>query len=243
MSPPLRLLFVDDEETFRRSTTDLLKQHGFLCDAAADAAEALAMLNRQDYDLVIADIKMPGNADLEFVRQVAERGDGVPIILMTGYPSVASAIKSIELPVVAYLVKPFDFATLVEKVRAATRRIELLRTMRDEVSRLADCRQTLEQADQHLRDQPRADHSASLQAFVSLTVRNIADSLSSLQAVVKEGEAMPPEPHIQQWTSGSHSDMRRVLRDVVATLERTKSAFKSKELGDLRRRLESMLDA
>ena len=105
----------------------------------------------------VIDVAMPGMSGIQYARKLRgdERTRDLPIILMTGYPSVASAIKSIELPVVAYLVKPFDFATLVEKVRAATRRIELLRTMRDEVSRLADCRQTLEQADQHLRDQPR----------------------------------------------------------------------------------------
>ena len=51
------------------------------------------------FDLLISDLEMPGNAELQLVSKIAERGDGVPVIILTGFPSVRSAVACIDLPV------------------------------------------------------------------------------------------------------------------------------------------------
>jgi DNA-binding response OmpR family regulator len=237
----LRILFVDDEETFLRATCELLRREGYQCDAAASTVEGLALLETNPYDLVIADIKMPGNLDLEFVRQLATRSDAPPVILATGYPSMSSAIESIELPVIAYLVKPFDIAELLAKLRTVGARAGALRAMRGELARWHEYRQSLVRIESHLSGQPAGPHAQSLNAFVAATVRNVVDSLGNLRDLAKAVEGSSTQRDVEHWTATVPSEMREVLRDVVATLERTRSAFKSKELGELRRRLETLL--
>ena len=102
-------LLVDDEETFLYSTAELLRREGYGCDCAPDSATATTMLGNNSYDLLIADIKMPGNAELEFIKALPRIADGIPVILVTAYPTLMTAIQSIQLRVAAYLVKPIDF--------------------------------------------------------------------------------------------------------------------------------------
>ena len=154
MSEEFRILFVDDEETFLCSTVALLCREDFACDGAPDVATAQNMLAIRRYDLVIADIKMPGNADLEFIRQLSRFNDTLSVILVTGHPSIASAIQSVELPVVAYLVKPFDFQELVVKVRSVVQRTSIQRLVRDELERLHEYREGLLHIEADLKQRP-----------------------------------------------------------------------------------------
>ncbi len=117
MVEPRRILIADDEETFLYSTADILRREGYDCSCASDARAATEMLRKESYDLLIADIKMQGNADLEFIKALPRIADGMPVILVTGYPSLNSAIESIQLPVVAYLVKPFELNELLVRVK------------------------------------------------------------------------------------------------------------------------------
>ena len=59
-----RILLADDEETFLSSTADLLRKEGFECDTVQDGASALARASENNYDLLVTDLEMPGNADL-----------------------------------------------------------------------------------------------------------------------------------------------------------------------------------
>ncbi len=96
MNPTLRILFVDDEQTFLHSTVDLLRRMGHECDGTSDVAEACQWLEVNDYDLAITDINIPGNVNLEFVQRLAAYRHGLPVILVTAYPSIDSAIHSVE---------------------------------------------------------------------------------------------------------------------------------------------------
>ena len=242
MQHTLRILLVDDEETFLHSSAQLLRRAGYECDCAAGVDEAGSRLETGEYDLVIADINMPGNADLEFARTLAARDDGLPIILVTAYPSIASAIESVELPVVAYLVKPFDFEELLAKVQIAARRVAALMAVRDELDRLQDYRRGLLRTESHMRHAPYSGGTPAVQAFVGRAMRNIVDSLVGLHKLMENGPPADVDVELQSWPAPKGADLRKVLRDTVATLERTKSAFKSKELGELRRKLECLLE-
>jgi len=94
-----RILIADDEPTFLTSTAELLRGEGFHVDTVEDAEGALQAIAAAPYDLLITDLEMPGNADLDLVQQVAHMSGGLPIIIITGFPSVRSAVASIELPV------------------------------------------------------------------------------------------------------------------------------------------------
>jgi DNA-binding NtrC family response regulator len=77
------------------------------------------MLRKKKYDLLIADIKMQGNSDLQLIKKLPEFAPRMPVILVTGYPSLSSAVQSMKLPVVGYLIKPFEFSELLTVAQGA----------------------------------------------------------------------------------------------------------------------------
>jgi two-component system nitrate/nitrite response regulator NarL len=131
MTAGARLLLADDEETFRNSISVLLRREGYECDVASSAGEAIERLTEHPYDLLITDLRMPGNTELELLKAA---GGALPVIIVTAYPSLPTAIEAVRFAVVDYLVKPFDFEELLRAVRRAletrnaTRMLESLRT-------------------------------------------------------------------------------------------------------------------
>jgi FixJ family two-component response regulator len=146
------VLLADDQETFRESTADLLRNEGYRCDIAADASEAGRLLHVSRYDVLISDIRMPGNAGLEFVGSLKETAAGMPIILVTGYPSLTSAVYAVQLPVIAYLIKPLDFDELLPFVQAAVERSRAYRTIYESRRRLEGLSEALRQVENALCD-------------------------------------------------------------------------------------------
>ena len=126
-----RILIADDEEIFLNSMADLLRREGYECGCAPDAIVAAELLRSNDYDLLIADIKMEGNFELEFIQDLPQIAAGMPVILVTGYPSMKSAIQSVQLPVVAYLVKPFEFKELLEQVEKSIKNYLFFKPVRN----------------------------------------------------------------------------------------------------------------
>ncbi|WP_031435455.1 response regulator [Methylomarinum vadi] len=113
------ILIADDETTFLESTADLLRLQGYSCQCASDAHKALSLLQSERFDLLIADIKMPGNHDLALIKEIAEQEESMAVILVTGYPNVHTAIDAVNLSVSAYLVKPFVCEELFKHVDKA----------------------------------------------------------------------------------------------------------------------------
>ena len=88
------------------ATRAYLRQHGYECEVAPDGSVAADLLRTRTFDLLISDINMPGNRGLEFIESLPQVASGLPVILLTGFPSPQSAARSERLQVIAYLVKP-----------------------------------------------------------------------------------------------------------------------------------------
>lgn len=242
MTPLGRVLIADDEETFLMATADLLRREGFEVETVRDGEAALARVRDSSYDLLISDLEMPGNEDLELVRQVAEVAGGLPIIILTGFPSTRSAIASIELPVAAYLLKPVGFQDLLGKVRTAVARFQSYQAMRRAENRLQKWRDEFKDISAVTAAGGSGPAMPGVDAFLALTLRNVMGSLTDLeqlgQALNKEGVNQHP---CQLINCPRGSQLYAAVQETVAVLEETKSAFKSKTLGDLRHKLELML--
>ena len=115
-NPRARVLIADDEPHLLDSLAALLRGQGYECVCVQDASSCKQMLSEQSFDVLIADIFMPGNSELELLARLQEP---LPVILMTGNPTVRSAVRSIKLPVTAYLIKPFEFKELLDEVERA----------------------------------------------------------------------------------------------------------------------------
>lgn len=104
----LAVLVVDDEATVCRSVEKILTRCGYRIETASSGATALDLLDHGHHvDLVLADLMMPGMSGMELIRIVAERWPRLPIVVITGYASVASAVEATRLGAADYLAKPF----------------------------------------------------------------------------------------------------------------------------------------
>ena len=121
MSEPssARILIADDEPLFLRTTAALLRKAGFHCTTASDGPAALEALSHESFDLVLSDLNMPGNLRLELLREGREKWPDVPLIVITGAPSLPSAIESVRLGITDYLLKPVKYEDLLSAVRRA----------------------------------------------------------------------------------------------------------------------------
>jgi len=102
-----RILVVDDEEAVRDVVSKTLTMADYEVETADDGAAALERLESTDYDLLITDLKMPGMDGLSVIRAARRRLADLPIVIITGKSTEASAIEAINLGVTGYLTKPF----------------------------------------------------------------------------------------------------------------------------------------
>ena len=235
-----RILVADDETTFRMSTAELLRREGYDVDTTDNAVDALSAVTGQSYDLMITDLEMPGNTDLDLVQQVVHIGGGLPVIIVTGYPSVRTSLACIELPVAAYLVKPVDFPGLLKRVSAAVARFRSFQSMQRAESRLRLYREEYNA----LAQTPPRDPRSSVDSFLALTLRNVLGSITDLEqlgrALASANES--PSHACQLINCPRGTQLQQAVEDTISLLEETKGAFKSKALGDLRRRLELLVE-
>jgi DNA-binding response OmpR family regulator len=148
-----RILVVDDEGAIRYSISKTLQRVGYQVHTAASGEEALDMMKRQDYDVVLTDIRMPGLSGVDLLGKIKERAPDAVVILLTGYASLETAIESLRLGAHDYLVKPSSSQDIrnsvsegVERARNMRHRRALLRSIRDNVEELTGERIDLEQA-------------------------------------------------------------------------------------------------
>jgi K+-sensing histidine kinase KdpD len=122
-----RIFIIDDEKRMCDSLSALLGGEGYRVTAFQNSADAVEALRHEKIDLVITDIKMAGPDGLEILRFVKENDPTIPVILMTGYASLDTALEAITKGAYDYLLKPVEFAYLELAIRRALekRRAEL----------------------------------------------------------------------------------------------------------------------
>jgi len=114
-----RVLVADDEESIRELLARTLALAEYDVEAVGDARAALDRLRMADYDLLIADLRMPGMDGLLLVREARRMHPTLSVIIITGYSTEASAIEAVNLGVVGYLVKPFRVPQVLSAVARA----------------------------------------------------------------------------------------------------------------------------
>ncbi|MGB4066831.1 MAG: response regulator [Nitrospira sp.] len=244
-----RILLADDEDTFRRSTCRLFEQEGYRCDCAQDSQEASRLLTKE-HDALISDIRMPGNMQFEFLRDIRSRFPMLPIVLVTGYPSVQTAIESLRLSFTDYLLKPVDWPDLRRAVVEAVKKTTMLRmtaAVREEAKRLVA---SLEHLNQDLPPMGSGANGSelawSLDTYLSQSFTQMAILSDRLRAVLRSqlhGQAEAPTDVCRMMECPRLTAYRGALEGTVEVLAKTKHSFRSKELGLLRAKLEQVLHA
>ncbi|MEJ2282982.1 MAG: sigma 54-interacting transcriptional regulator [Desulfobacterales bacterium] len=116
---PPNILVVDDEESIRYTFDAFLSEEGYTVFSAADCEEGIALLREKDFDLVFADIILPGKTGIDLLKAAREIVPSVPVIIITGAPSVDTASESLRIGAFDYIVKPIRQESLLRSVNVA----------------------------------------------------------------------------------------------------------------------------
>jgi DNA-binding NtrC family response regulator len=116
---PIHILLVDDQKSLRRSLSLMLLGAGFDTSEAESGNQALEALNQAEYDLVITDLRMAEMSGIELLREIKQLRPQLPVILITAYGSIESAVDAMRLGAFDYLTKPFSEQDILEKIRAS----------------------------------------------------------------------------------------------------------------------------
>jgi len=196
---------------------------------------------------------MPGNVDLEFVKALRERAPLLPIIVVTGYPSVPTAVESLHLSVVDYLIKPLKVPDFLQSVKEAVAKGRVVKTIRQTQQLTEEWGTAMGQL-QHVIHQSKDGGGSrglewTLDRYLKKALGNMAKLALGMQNVLTQ---MGKEKHeIGIDVSDDVCELVRcprlvtyesTLRETVEVLEKTKRAFKSKDLGALRDKIEILLN-
>ena len=118
----MRVLYVEDSESLRRSVRRALRHAGFAVDLAADGAEGLAAAELNVYDVLVLDVMLPRLDGLALLRRLRAAGRTAHVLLLTARDTVADRVEGLHQGADDYLVKPFALAELIARVKALSRR-------------------------------------------------------------------------------------------------------------------------
>ncbi len=119
---PTRVLLVDDEKDFVEMLSLRLKEMGEKVTLAYNGQECLEILEKENIDVVILDIKMPGMDGIETLTEIKKRFPIVEVIMLTGHGTTETAVEGMKLGAFDYLMKPADFDDLTVKMEGARKR-------------------------------------------------------------------------------------------------------------------------
>ncbi|MCD4732230.1 MAG: sigma-54 dependent transcriptional regulator [Bacteroidales bacterium] len=125
MVKKISILIVDDEESVRDSLYNWFIEDGYQVDCAENAKEALSILESKYFDIILADIKMPGMDGLEMHRRIKSLNSDAIVIVMTAFASVETAVQALKDGAYDYITKPFDPDDLSHLIRNAASQISL----------------------------------------------------------------------------------------------------------------------
>jgi DNA-binding NtrC family response regulator len=126
MAKKISILIVDDEESVRDSLYNWFIEDGYHVASAESARKALSLLESEDFDIVLADIKMPGMDGLELLKRIKSLKKEVIVIVITAFATVDTAVQALKDGAYDYVTKPFDPDDLSHLIRNASKQVSLL---------------------------------------------------------------------------------------------------------------------
>jgi DNA-binding response OmpR family regulator len=125
----MRVLVAEDDAGLRSVLQRGLRENGYVVDSTGDGQQALRFIDTYEYEVAILDWRMPNVTGLEVIQQLRRRGSALPVLMLTARDTAADRVMGLDLGADDYLVKPFDFAELLARVRALQRRGEALQSL------------------------------------------------------------------------------------------------------------------
>jgi len=132
-----RILIIDDEDAIRESLDTLLTLEGFSVSTAVDGPSGMDLLSRNEYDLLLLDLALPGQSGIDLLPRIVEMQPNLPVIMITAYGTVGNVVDAIRAGAENFVQKPWDNEKLLADIRAAVARhraeeevVQLKRTLK-----------------------------------------------------------------------------------------------------------------
>ena len=114
-----KVLLIDDEKDFIEALAERMESRGMNVSATVSPKEGLDIVEKETFDAIILDLKMPEMDGLEVLKKIKDKNPDLQIILLTGHATVQKGIEAMKLGAMDLLEKPVDIATLTEKIKKA----------------------------------------------------------------------------------------------------------------------------
>jgi EAL domain-containing protein (putative c-di-GMP-specific phosphodiesterase class I)/ActR/RegA family two-component response regulator len=217
-APPAQgsVLVVEDDEIQRQALVRLLWSEGYSVEAVTNGEDAVRAFDAGDFDLVVSDIDMPGRGGIDLLRVIRLSDPDVPVILLTGGPTLDTAILAIEHRATRYLIKPIDHRAFRNAARASMHASRLVQARRSLSEVAPDGGESVDRGSLALRFD-----EALAQAFMVYQpiVRWSARSVFAHEALVRSHEASLANPN-ELFDAGERlgrvEDIGRVVRSLSA---------------------------
>ena len=121
-----RILVIDDERSIRNTLKDILQYEKYDVDLAEDGKHGLELIGKNEYDIVLCDIKMPGMDGIEVLGQIQSSFSDTPVVMISGHGNIDTAVESIKKGAFDYIEKPLDLNRLLITIRNAMDKSSLL---------------------------------------------------------------------------------------------------------------------
>lgn len=203
---PARILVVEDDPQVGRVSTELLKRAGFTPTLVGDALEGRRALDREEFELALCDINLPGESGLDFARDVVRQHPDTAVVMVSGLADPRTGEAALELGAYGYIVKPFSRTELVIGVRNAMRRRrlelesrerhdELKAAVRKQTAALWETIERLKQSEaETLRSQTVAIRRLTAAVeFRDATTGSHVERMSGLAANLARDAGLPPD--------------------------------------------------
>ena len=211
------ILLVDDEENILTSIGWVLEKNNYTVTTAPNGQQALALLRKNDYDLVITDLIM-AEVELVVLQQAKIISPNIGVIILTGYGDVRSAVETLKLGADDYLQKPCDVDELLSKARRSFERQDMVARLRDQNKQLKQEISTRQAIERRLQQS-----QANLEQQVQARTAELTDTVEELQSVL--ATLMTREKQLRE--------KNRELHDANTTLS-VLMKRREKELHDIR---------
>jgi two-component system nitrogen regulation response regulator NtrX len=114
-----KILIIDDEKSIRKTLREILEYEKYQVDEAADGVEGIAMIQKEKYDIVLCDIKMPKMDGIEVLDKVMQLSSDTPVVMVSGHGNIETAVEAVKKGAFDFIAKPLDLNRLLVTIRNA----------------------------------------------------------------------------------------------------------------------------
>ncbi len=199
MALKLRILIVDDEQAVQLYFKKLLAEEGYIVDVSTNVNDALNKVKSEKYNLIFLDLIMPGKKGEQGLIELKRLAPEAAIIIITGYPSVESAIETLKLGAEDYIKKPFDNQNVKDLIKRVIRKHNLLSDVDEFISETVGAR------------------LKKLRKTQKMTLKDLSDKIElsiSLCSQIENAKVMPSLLTLYKMSRGLNSTLEEVVREL-----------------------------